>query len=44
MEIQKISRYRPCSVDTTELSHFSSCFAADGKEKIYDTHAQLLFC
>ena len=36
MEIQKISRRRPRSVDGAELGHFPCCFAEDGKEMYKD--------
>ena len=46
MEIRKISRRRPRSVDAQNLVISRCSFAEDGKEmyKIYNARVQLLFC
>ena len=47
MEIRKISRRCPCSVGDAELGHFtlfSLLGTAKKCTKIFNTHAQLLFC
>ena len=36
MEIRKISRRRPVSVDDAELGHFTLCFAEDVNEMYKD--------
>ena len=44
MEIRKISRRRPGSVDDAELGISRCCFAENGKEMYKDnTRAQLFF-
>ena len=44
MEIRKISRHRPRSVDDAELGHFQLHFTLLFRTKSYNAHAQLLFC